>query len=133
MLLPSNTSTNKLASPTNLEGAEAGLLLTVRPNTLASEDYQKNFALITSMLLCNRTSSNLAVSAKILNGNTSAYLLNNINIPPNVSYDAISGNKITLKEGDALYVWHNNNTNVTGALDVVLSYTLHRPLTTYEI
>lgn len=131
MLLPSNTSTNKFASPTNSEGAEAGRLLTVPANASAVEDYQKNFALVTSLLLCNKTSSNLAVSAKIVNGVTSATLLNGINLPPNVSYDVISGNKLTLKEGDILYVWHDSTG--ANALDAILSYTLHRPLTTYDI
>lgn len=130
MLLPSNTSTNKFASPTNSEGAEVGKLIEVGSSG-ATEDYQKNFALVTSLLLCNKTASNLAVSAKIVNGVTSATLLNSINLPPNVSYDVISGNKLTLKEGDILYVWHDSTS--ANALDAVLSYTLHRPLTTYDI
>jgi hypothetical protein len=131
MLLPSNTSTNKFASPTNVEGAEAGRLITVPANTSAVEDYQKNFVLVTSLLLCNKTGTNLAVSAKIVNGITSAFILNGLNLPPNTSYDIIEGNKFTLKEGDILYVWHG--ATASNALDVVFSYTLHRPLTTYDI
>lgn len=131
MLLPSNTSTNKLASPNNVEGGSAGLLLEVPVSSGTTYDYQKNFALVTSLILCNRTTVNLAVSAKIVNGSTSAYILSGQNLPPNFSYDLITGNKITLKEGDKLYVWHNNtNLNV---LDATLSYTLHRPLSTYDI
>lgn len=131
MFLPSNVSTNRFASPTNTEGAEAGRLITVPANTSASEDWQKNFALITSLLLCNKTSSNLAVSAKVVNSGTSAFLLYGLNLPPNVSYDVIDGNKLTLKEGDSLYVWHGSTS--ANALDTVLSYTLHRPLTTYDV
>jgi len=130
MLLPSNTSTNEFASPTNDENSSSGLLITVPVNSGAAQDYQKNFALVTSLILCNKTNTNLAVSAKIVNGASSAFLLNEISLPPNVSYDVISGNKITLKEGDKLYVWHNSSLN--NALDVVMSYTLHRPLTTYD-
>lgn len=131
MLLPSNVSTNKFASPTNVEGAEAGRLITVPTTTGTPEDYQKVFALVTSLLLCNKTTTNLAVSAKIINGITSAYILNNLNLPPNTSYDVINGNKFTLKEGDQLFVWHGST--ASNALDTVLSYTLHRPLTTYDI
>lgn len=131
MLLPSNVSTNKLASPTNVEGAEAGRLITVPTTTGTPEDYQKVFALVTSLLLCNKTTTNLAVSAKIINGITTAYILNNLNLPPNTSYDVINGNKFTLKEGDQLFVWHGST--ASNALDTVLSYTLHRPLTTYDI
>jgi hypothetical protein len=128
-IFPSNTSTNKFASPTNSE--QNGLVLTVPANTSATEDWQKNFALVTSLLLCNKTTSNLAVSAKIVNGVTSATVLNGLSLPPNTSYDVINGNKITLKEGDTFYVWHNNTS--LNSLDIVLSYTLHRPLTTYDI
>jgi len=131
MLLPSNVSTNKFASPTSVEGAEAGRLITVPTTTGTPEDYQKVFALVTSLLLCNKTTTNLAVSAKIINGITSAYILNNLNLPPNTSYDVINGNKFTLKEGDQLFVWHGST--ASNALDTVLSYTLHRPLTTYDI
>lgn len=130
MIFPSNTSTNRFASPTNTEGAEAGRLITV-PTSGESDDWKKNFALVTSLLLCNKTNSNLAVSAKVVNGVTSAFLLNGLNLPPNVSYDVINGNKFTLKEGDILYVWHGST--AANALDTVLSYTLHRPLTTYDI
>jgi hypothetical protein len=131
MLLPSNTSTNVFRSPTNTEGAEAGRLITVPANASAAEDWQKNFILVTSLLLCNKTTTNLSVSAKIVNGVTSAYILNSINLPPNTSYDVISGNKFTLKEGDQVFVWHGST--ASNALDVVMSYTLHRPLTTYDI
>ncbi len=131
MLLPSNTSTNIFRSPTNTEGAEAGRLITVPDNASAGDDWQKNFVLVTSLLLCNKTTTNLPVSAKIVNGVTSAYILNGINLPPNTSYDVISGNKFTLKEGDQVFVWHGST--ASNALDVVMSYTLHRPLTTYDI
>lgn len=131
MLLPSNVSTNKFASPTNNETDAANQIITVPTTTGTPEDYQKVFALVTSLLLCNKTNTNLAVSAKIVNGVTSAYILNGINLPPNTSYDIINGNKFTLKEGDILSVWHGS-TGVN-ALDAVLSYTLHRPLTTYDI
>jgi hypothetical protein len=131
MLLPSNTSTNIFRSPTNTEGAEAGRLITVPANASAGDDWQKNFVLVTSLLLCNKTTTNLSVSAKIVNGVTSAYILNGINLPPNTSYDVISGNKFTLKEGDQVFVWHGST--ASNALDVVMSYTLHRPLTTYDI
>jgi hypothetical protein len=54
MLLPSNTSTNVFRSPTNTEGAEAGRLITVPANVSAGDDWQKNFILVTSLLLCNK-------------------------------------------------------------------------------
>jgi hypothetical protein len=75
MLLPSNVSTNKFASPTNNETDAANQLITVPTTTGTPQDYQKVFVLVTSLLLCNKTNTNLAVSAKIINGVTSAYIL----------------------------------------------------------
>lgn len=131
MLLPSNTSTNVFRSPTNIESAEAGRLITVPVNSGAVNDWQKNFVLVTSLVLCNKTSTNLSVSAKIVNGITGAFILNGLNLPPNTSYDIIDGNKFTLKEGDQVFVWHGST--ASNALDTVMSYTLHRPLTPYDI
>jgi len=131
MFLPSNVSTNKLSSPTNVEGAEEGLLITVPTTTGTPEDYQKVFALVTSLILCNKSGASLSISAKIINGSTSASLLNGLLLKVNTSYDVINGNKVTLKEGDSLYVWHDNASS--NVLDVVMSYTLHRPLTTYSV
>lgn len=131
MLLPSNYSTNSFASPNNIEQSVAGLMLEVPVSANSDYDYQKNFALVTSLVLCNRSSTNLAVSAKIVNGTTSAFLLSGQNIPPNLSFDVITGNKIILKEGDKLYVWHSSAT--ANSLSAVLSYTLHSPLSTYDI
>lgn len=130
MLLPSNYSTNKLASPNNIEESTAGLMIEVPVSAGVDYDYQKNFALVTSLILCNRTNINLSISAKIVNGTTSALLLSDQNLPPNLSYDLITGNKVILKEGDKLYVWHNSI--LPDAMSAVLSYTLHRPLSTYD-
>jgi hypothetical protein len=131
MLLPSNTSTNKIASPGILEDSPSGLLIDVPANPGATSDHQKNFALVTSMVLCNKSSGNIAVYAKIVNGSTTGFLLHNLDLPSSTSYDVIVGNKITLKEGDKLYVWYTGSS--ANLLDVIFSYTLHRPLTTYDI
>lgn len=131
MLLPSNVSTNKLASPSNVEGAIAGLMIDVPVTQGIQYDYQKRFVLVTSLLLCNKTTSNVRAYAKITNGSATAMVLNGLDLPPGVSYDVISGNKITLKEGDKLYIWHDNTAPT--AMDAVMSYTIHSPLTTYDI
>jgi hypothetical protein len=130
MLLPSNTSTNVLATPSNVETSPSNLLLSL-PETVTVNDYEKPFILITSMVLCNKVGSNIGVFAKIVNDSTTAHLLYNLDLPSGVSFDVIQGNKITLKEGDEMTVWHNGASS--NSLDLVLSYTLHRPLTTYDI
>jgi hypothetical protein len=131
ILLPSNVSTNTLASPSNIEGAIGNRLIYVVPNILAIVDAQKRFALITSLILCNKTNSNINVNAKIVNSSVSAHLLYEVTVPPGTAFEVINGNKITMKEGDELYVWHDSSSE--GALDAIVSYTLHDPLTTYDI
>lgn len=131
ILLPSNVSTNTFASPSNIEGAIGNRLIYVIPNTNAIVAAQKRFVLITSLTLCNKTSSTINVNAKMVNSSSSAHFLYEVTVPPGTAFEVISGNKITMKEGDELYVWHNSSSN--GALDVIASYTLHDPLTPYDI
>jgi hypothetical protein len=131
ILLPSNVSTNTLVSPSNIEGAIGNRLVYVVPNPNAIVATQKRFALITSLILCNKTNSTVNASAKIVNSSTSAYLLYEIPVPPGTAFEVVNGNKITMKEGDELYVWHSASTN--GVLDAIVSYTLHDPLTPYDI
>lgn len=132
MLLPSNITSNSIKSPSDSEGDSAGLMYTVPVNPSATSDYQKNFALVTSLSVCNKTSADISVYAKVVNGSTTGFIANNLTIPPNIPYDLIHGNKFTLKEGDALYVWHDNDVDVN-PLDAILSYTLHQPMTIYDI
>lgn len=132
MLLPSNITSNSLKSPSDSEGDSSGLMLTVPVNSGATLDHQKNFVLVTSLSLCNKTEDDISVSAKVVNGSTSAQIVNGMSIPPHVPYDLIHGNKFTLKEGDMLYVWHDNDVDPS-PLDAMLSYTLHKPLTLYDV
>lgn len=132
MLLPSNITSNSFKSPSNIEGDSAGLMYTVPVSVGTPNEHEKKFALVTSLSVCNKTSSDLSVWSKITNGSTSVSLLHGVVIPPNIPYDLIHGNKFVLKEGDALYVWHNDGVN-PNPLDAILSYTLHVPLTTYDI
>jgi hypothetical protein len=131
MLLPSNYSTNTLATPSNVPESASGLMIDVPVTPGSPQNFQKTFALVTSLILCNRSSSDIGVFAKVVNGSSSAFIAHDLDLPSNVSFDVINGNKFTLKEGDKIYVWHNGS----GAtdLDAILSYTIHRPLTTYDV
>jgi hypothetical protein len=131
ILLPANISTNSFISPNNIEGSSLNRLLFITPSSFGAPDSQKKFALLTSLILCNRINSNLNVNAKIINDANSAYLLYNVIVPPGTAFEVINGNKITMKEGDELRVWHNSTSE--NVLDATLSYTLHNPLTLYDI
>jgi len=131
IILPANISSNALVSPTNSEIALGNRIYSVPVTSGTVAPSQKKFALITSLIFSNRIASGLEINAKVINGSTSAFLLYNVGLPPNSAFEVISNNKIILKEGDELYVWHNQTT--PNVLDVMLSYTLHDPMTTYDI
>lgn len=131
VLLPSNISKNTLRSPTNVENAEANRLLTVPTATNSLTEAERNFALVTSLTIANKTLGAVEVNAKIVNSTSSAYILYGVSIPAGTAFEVIQGNKFILKEGDSLYVWHNSNSN--NVIDVVASYTIHVPNTPYTV
>ena len=131
MLLPSNYSTNTLATPSNIPESSSGLMIDVPVTPGSPLNYQKTFVLVTSLTLCNKSSSDIGVFAKIVNNSSSAFIVHNLDLPSSVSFDVINGNRFTLKEGDKIYVWHNGSDATS--LDAILSYTTHQPLTTYDV
>lgn len=135
ILLPSNLSTNVFKSPTNQASANSGnLILTIPQRSSASapnSDLERRFALITSFLICNKTGGGVAVTAQLVNANTSGYLLYQVNIPSGTAFEVIQANKFIMKEGDSLYVWHNFA--AASAVDVVVSYVQHDPITPYLV
>lgn len=131
VLLPSNISSNVLRSPTNVENAEANRLITVPAATNPLTEAERNFALITSLTIANKTLGAVEVNAKITNSINSAYILYGVSIPAGTAFEVIQGNKFILKEGDSLYVWHNSPSG--NVIDVVASYTIHIPNTPYTV
>ena len=129
IFLPANVSTNVFKSPTNIESSDANRILTVPSTPGTTPDSEKNFALITSLILTNKTLGSVVVNAKVTNGSNAAYILYGVNIPAGTAFEVIQGNKFILKEGDSLYVWHGSSS--TNVLDVMTSYTLHQPNTPY--
>jgi len=128
--LPSNISSNVFKSPTNSESAEANRIFTVPAATNPLTDAEKNFALITSLILTNKSLGSVTVNAKVTNSTSSAYILYGVNVPAGTAFEVIQGNKFILKEGDTLVVWHGSS--ATNVLDVMTSYTLHQPNAPYN-
>jgi hypothetical protein len=131
VLLPSNISSNALRSPTNVENAEANRLITVPAATNPLTEAERNFALVTSLTIANKTLGAVEVNAKVINSVSSAYILYGVSIPAGTAFEVIQGNKFILKEGDSLYVWHNSTSN--NVIDVIASYTIHVPNTPYTV
>jgi hypothetical protein len=129
--LPSNISSNVFLTPTNVENAVGNKIFTVTPNPQAIAPSEKRFCLVTSIVFCNKTNNNIEINAKIVNGVTSARFLNEVVIPPGTAFEVVEGNKFILKEGDEMFIWHNSTT--LDVIDVIFSYTLHDPLTPYQI
>lgn len=132
ILLPSNISSNVFASPTNDETSTVNRLLVVPPGT-STTPAEKNFVLVTSLIISNKTLGSVSVNAKINNAVSggSAYILYGVNIPSGTAFEMIQGNKFILKEGDSLYLWHDNT--ATNVIDVMMSYTLHVPNSPYTV
>ena len=128
--LPSNISSNVFKSPTNSESAEANRILTVPAATNPLTDAEKNFALVTSLILTNKSLGSITVNAKVTNSTSSAYILYGVNVPAGTAFEVIQGNKLILKEGDTLVIWHGST--ATNVLDVMTSYTLHQPNAPYN-
>lgn len=128
--LPSNISSNVFKSPTNSESAEANRVLTVPAATNPLTDAEKNFVLVTSLILTNKSLGSVTVNAKVTNSTSSAYILYGVNVPAGTAFEVIQGNKFILKEGDTLSVWHGST--ATNVLDVMTSYTLHQPNAPYN-
>ncbi len=130
VFLPSNISSNVFKSPTNLETSDSNRILTVPAATNPLTDAEKNFVLITSLIISNKTLGSVSVNAKVSNSTSSAYILYNVNVPAGTAFEVIQGNKFILKEGDSLYVWHGSNSS--NVVDVMTSYTLHQPNAPYN-
>lgn len=133
ILLPSNISSNVFASPTNDETSTVNRLLVVPQATNPLTTAEKNFVLVTSLIISNKTLGSVSVNAKINNAVSggSAYILYGVNIPSGTAFEMIQGNKFILKEGDSLYLWHDNT--ATNVIDVMMSYTLHVPNSPYTV
>lgn len=129
VILPSNISKNVLRSPTNSETAENNRLITVTPAVNPLTDAERNFALITSLIITNKTLGAVSVNAKIVNTSGSAYILYGVSIPAGTAFEVIQGNKFILKENDSLYVWHDSL--APNVIDVAASYVLHQPVSPY--
>ena len=130
VFLPSNISSNVFKSPTNQETSEVNRILTVPAATNPLTDAEKNFSLITSLIVTNKTLGAVQINAKVTNSTNSAYILYGVNVPAGTAFEVIQGNKFILKEGDSLYVWHNST--ATNVIDVLTSYTLHQPNAPYN-
>jgi len=131
ILLPANISSNALRSPTNVENAEANRLITVPASTNPLTEAERNFGLITSLTIANKTLGAVEVNAKVTNSTSSAYILYGVSIPAGTAFEVIQGNKFILKEGDSLYVWHNST--ASNVIDVIASYTIHVPNNPYTV
>ncbi len=131
ILLPANISSNALRSPTNIENAEANRLITVPASTNPLTEAERNFALVTSLTIANKTLGAVEVNARVTNSTSSAYIIYGVSIPAGTAFEAIQGNKFILKEGDSLYVWHNSTSS--NVIDVMASYTIHVPNNPYTV
>ena len=99
---------------------------------VSSED---GYGLITSLTCANKTATprkySLILEKNTTNGTDSSYVLYEVTVPANTSFEVIQGNKFILKNGDRLKAYSDAIAGTTaGVVDVTISYVVHIPPTT---
>ena len=134
VILPQNISKNKIFSNIPRESNLSGTNYAVNvAGTSAVSPSQKQFALITSVIVTNKTLRSIPLFAKVTNDvdGTSAFLLYGVNLPPGVAFEVIQGNKFILKENDKLFLYHTDISD--NVMDAVVSYVVHVPEAEYTV
>tara|TARA_S200002703_G_scaffold159241_2_gene172022 strand:- start:1573 stop:1983 length:411 start_codon:yes stop_codon:yes gene_type:complete len=128
VLLPENISKNKIFENIPREVNVTGTNYAINvPATTTIRESQKQFALVTSVILTNKTLRSIPIYAKVSNdvdGNT-AMILYGVNLPPGTAFEIIQGNKFILKENDKLFLYHTDTSE--NVVDALVSYVVHKP------
>lgn len=134
VILPQNISKNKIFPNIPREQNVSGTNYAVNvPGTTAVSEHQKQFALVTSIIVTNKTLRSIPLYAKVTNDidNTTAFVLYGVNLPPGTAFEVIQGNKFILKENDKLFLYHTDTSE--NVLDAMVSYVIHKPEAEYTV
>jgi hypothetical protein len=105
--------------------ANGGSPTTVFDSTLIPAD---GYAMILSVMVANKSSTTRGLNMTLQKSGsaTAAYLLYDVAIPSQVSFEVIDGNKFVLKRGDSLKAWMDSAGGANSA-DMVVSYVIYTP------
>jgi hypothetical protein len=101
----------------------------------AEVDGVNSYGLVTSLTCSNKTTTprkySLILEKNTTSGTNSSYILYEVTIPANTSFEVIQGNKFILKDGDRLKAYSDAEAGTTsGVVDVTISYVVHIPPST---
>ena len=85
------------------------------------------YALILSMIAANKsqTTRGLYMTLQKSGATSLAYLLYDVAMPSQTSFEVIQGNKFVLQRGDSLKAWVDSNSS--DSVDMVVSYVVYTP------
>ena len=135
VLLPENISKNTLfpniPREINLSGTNYAVVVPAATNVI--RESQKNFALVTSIIVTNTSLRSIPIFAKVTNDvdSKTAFVLYGVNIPPGTAFEVIQGNKFILSENDKLYIYHTDTAE--GVADAMVSYVINKPEAEYTV
>lgn len=85
------------------------------------------YAMILSVIVANKSQTTRGMYATLQKSGAanSAYLLYDVALPSQTSFEIIQGNKFVLQRGDTLKAWVDSSG--TNLVDVVVSYVIYTP------
>lgn len=85
------------------------------------------YAMILSVIVANKSQTTRGMYATLQKSGSasSAYLLYDVALPSQTSFEIIQGNKLVLQRGDTLKAWVDSSG--TNLIDVVVSYVIYTP------
>lgn len=85
------------------------------------------YAMILSIMTANKSQTTRGINMTLQKAGSasSAYLLYDVAVPSQTSFEVIDGNKFVLQRGDSLKAWIDSNG--ANSVDAVVSYVIYTP------
>jgi hypothetical protein len=85
------------------------------------------YAMILSIIAANKSQTTRGINMTLQKSGSasSAYLLYDVAVPSQTSFEVINGNKFVLQRGDSLRAWIDSGG--TNSVDMVVSYVIYTP------
>ena len=87
------------------------------------------YAMVLSIIVANKSQTTRGLNSTLQKSGSasSAYLLYDVAVPSQTSFEVIDGNKFVLQRGDSLKAWIDSNG--ANSVDAVVSYVIYTPAT----
>jgi hypothetical protein len=107
--------------------ANSGSPTTIFDNNDSNFIPDNGYAMILSIIIANKSQTTRGIYATLQKSGMveSAYILYDVALPSQTSFEMIQGNKLVLKRGDSLKAWVDSDG--TDLCDAVVSYVIYTP------